>query len=230
VHGRQLGYSIAVKLKDQPPADQVALARKIVAEGTSTREVDVLLGSRPDEFLDEDFDGTGQSLEGAIETRLAGFRDELAERAAAADAAQTNSSPRRDPNRRNSPVQIRPEFFGTSNWPTPVDSKARRRLEELHASTWASSASEGALTVARDLVNWGQRSYAEATRLADECMAAFAHCPEEYVRLMHVVRLTADTGEQGLPHPLGIMLDLWVSRILRQDDACLEDRSAKQAS
>lgn len=225
VHTRQLGYSVAVKLKDQPLAEQIAFARRIVAEGTSSREVDVMLGRRPSDgesweagdAAESDWSAAPpvQAFEAPIEARFAGLRDELADRAAAAASGSPRPTGPRDPARRNSAVQTRAEFFGTNMLPTPVDAKARQRLETLNASRWAASASDGALTIARDLVNWGRRNTEEAIQIAEQSITALANCPDEYIRLMHTVRTTLDTARQGMPDPLGLVLNLWIERIPR---------------
>ncbi|HEY8692759.1 MAG TPA: hypothetical protein VIR57_08465 [Chloroflexota bacterium] len=217
----KLGYSLAIKLKDQPLKEQPLLARRIVAEGLSWRDVDVLLGREPHsngQFSEDDgFDAgatlTAASANSPVEARLLSLVGQIE---ASAEAANTARRPRgqSDPSRRNSAVELEWEPYSASALPEPVDAKARHDLQQLDSSHWAASASAGALTLAHDLIAWGHREPDDARRLADACMSELMRCPQEYRRLLYSMRMMLDATEPAPPLPsVGLMLRLYLQEL-----------------
>ncbi len=193
VHARQLGYSLAVKLKDQPAEQQVRLAQRIVAENLSWRDVDRLLGREPLAAAQPDDDGLDAGA--SLLTSRAGF----------------------DPGRRNSGIELEWQPYTAAAPPAPPDAKTRRNLQRLSSSEWAANASAGAITLARDLVSWGGHDADVAQRLADECMAELNDCPQGYRRLLYNVRMMLDCAEPTPPLPaVGRMLQLYFQQVARQ--------------
>ena len=224
VHGRQLGYSLAVKLKDQPAEQQVAFARRIVAENLSWRDVDRLLGRESLAAGEPDDDGldAGAALlsggpEDPMEARLLEFAKQLEAQAGATSRGSGRSRASFDPSRRNSGVELEWQPYAASSLPEPVDAKARRNLERLSSSQWAANASAGAVTLARDLFNWGGHETDDARRLADECMSELNHCPQGHRRLLYNLRIMLDCAEPTPPLPaVGRMLRLYFQELARQ--------------
>ncbi len=224
VHARQLGYSLAVKLKDQPAEQQVRLAQRIVAENLSWRDVDRLLGREPLAAAQPDDDGldAGASLlssgpDEPVEARLLEFAKQLEAQAGATSRGSGRSPASFDPSRRNSGVELEWQPYSAAAPPEPVDAKARRNLQRLSSSEWAANASAGAITLARDLVSWGGHDADIAQRLADECMAELNDCPQGYRRLLYNVRMMLDCAEPTPPLPaVGRMLQLYFQQVARQ--------------
>ncbi|HVA24909.1 MAG TPA: hypothetical protein VMW62_11015 [Chloroflexota bacterium] len=224
VHGGKVGYSIAIKLKDLPLKDQPLLARRIVTEGLSWRDVDVLLGRESHangQFSEDDGFDAGAALMAAganspVEAQLLALVGQIE---ASAEAANNGRRPRRsaDPSRRNSAVELEWEPYTASALPEPVDANARHDLERLNSSDWAMRASAGALTLARDLIAWAHREPDDARRLADACMSELTDCPQEYRRLLYSMRMMLDGTEPGPPPPsVGLMLRLYCQELSRR--------------
>lgn len=161
----QLAASTAYRLRSLPPGEQVRLARKIVGEGLSRRDLEELTGpdsenvttlSEPPTATSR-FAGATGALPGG---EALGERTSSGKRGRSYDVDRSHSAvttsmtipvPREDISALPVPVQI--------------------RVREAQSDRWGEKASEEQKAVARDAIYWGGRSVAEAEALADAVWA-----------------------------------------------------------
>ena len=160
-----LAASTAYRLHALEPRGQVDLAKRIVDEGLSRRELDRLIGEDTEQTSAMDPTAQVSGTSGQFEP------DTITESVLAAGSAAHQSSRGRPgaggPERRNSAVTT------SLMIPLPAEDYARfpkevrRKIERANGDAWAKTATAEQQALARDVIYWGRRSVDEAESIAD---------------------------------------------------------------
>ncbi|HLG73760.1 MAG TPA: ParB N-terminal domain-containing protein [Chloroflexota bacterium] len=211
VHVGALGATMAYEMRHIPLRDQDSFAQRVLAEGLSLAQVRSILGTGPSSTA-LPLDQHGPSVDvHRPELAQAQLQEALADAAARQEGAKPR--PAVDLDRRNSPVQLRFALEPTRMAVVPQNPAQEQEVEQVDASDWARSRTDLHRAMARDAICIGQRSRAEAQRLADDFVEQVSAAPLHAQMALVGVRNMLSSPSPECPPAVTSFLRMWLRKL-----------------